>query len=120
MEELSREELLMFERQFLGFYITEHPLSTHIQDLEKRVTHRINALTQGRDAVIIGGIVTQVKKITTKNGGNEMAFVKIDDFTGTCELVVFPSVFERTKFTWTNDKVVLVKGKVSERDDRLS
>ncbi|OGG08382.1 DNA polymerase III subunit alpha [Candidatus Gottesmanbacteria bacterium RIFCSPHIGHO2_02_FULL_40_24] len=120
IEELSREELLMFEKQYLGFYITEHPLSSQIEDLEKRVTHRINALTQTKSTVIIGGIITQIKKITTRNGGNEMAFVKIDDFTGSCELVVFPAIFERTKLTWSTDRVVLVKGKISERDDRIS
>ena len=120
IEELSREELLMFEKQYLGFYITEHPLSSHIKDLEKRVTHRLNMLTSDKSTVIIGGIITQIKKITTRNGGQEMAFVKIDDFTGSCELVVFPSVYERTKFTWVTDKVVLIKGKVNEKDDRLS
>ena len=121
MEELSREELLLFEKQFLGFYITEHPLSNQINELEKRVSHRLNMLaSQVKSTVVVGGIITQVKKITTRNGGQEMAFVKIDDFTGSIELVVFPTVFERTKFTWISDKVVLVKGKVSEKDDRLA
>lgn len=120
MEELSKDELLMFEKLYLGFYITEHPLTSHIKEIEKRVTHRIGSLTKSNSTVIIGGIITQIKKILTKNGGNEMAFVKIDDFTGSCELVVFPKVYERTKFTWGPDKVILVKGKVSEKEDRLS
>ena len=120
IEELSREELLMFEKQYLGFYITEHPLNAHIKDLERRVTHRINMLASVKSTVIIGGIITKIKKITTRQGGQEMAFVKIDDFTGNCELIVFPKVFERTKFTWVSDKVVLIKGKVDQKDDRLS
>ena len=121
MEELSKEELLLFEKQFLGFYITEHPLTNQINDLEKRVSHRLNMLaSEVKSTVVIGGIVTQVKKITTRQGGQEMAFVKIDDFTGSIELVVFPAVYERTKFTWVADKVVLVKGKVSEKDERLT
>ncbi|OGG09430.1 DNA polymerase III subunit alpha [Candidatus Gottesmanbacteria bacterium RIFCSPLOWO2_02_FULL_42_29] len=121
MEELSKEELLLFEKQFLGFYITEHPLTNQINDLEKRVSHRLNMLaSEVKSTVVIGGIVTQVKKITTRQGGQEMAFVKIDDFTGSIELVVFPTVYERTKFTWVTDKVVLVKGKVSEKDERLA
>ena len=121
MEELSKDELLLFEKQFLGFYITEHPLTNQINDLEKRVSHRLSGLTsEVKSTVVIGGIVTQVKKITTRQGGQEMAFVKIDDFTGSIELVVFPTVYDRTKFTWITDKVVLVKGKVSEKDERLS
>ena len=77
-------------------------------------------LASVKSTVIIGGIITKIKKITTRQGGQEMAFVKIDDFTGNCELIVFPKVFERTKFTWVSDKVVLIKGKVDQKDDRLS
>lgn len=120
IDELSKEELLMFEKQYLGFYITEHPLTKHLKSLENKVTHKIGSLPQTQTTVVVGGIITQIKKITTRKNGNEMAFVKLDDFTGNVELVVFPSVYERTKFIWTTDKVVLVKGKVNEREDRLS
>lgn len=120
MEELSREELLFFEKQMLGFYLTEHPLASYIKKLEVKVSHRINTLTPGNSSVIIGGIITQVKKIFTRNGGKEMAFVKIDDLTASIELVVFPSVYERTKHLWITDRVILIKGKVSEKEDRLT
>jgi len=120
IEELSKEELLLFEKQLLGFYLTEHPLTPYISLLEKKVTHRINALSPIKTSIIIGGLITQVKKIFTKNGNNEMAFVKIDDFTDTIELVVFPSVYERTRNLWLVDKVILIKGKVNQREDRLS
>ena len=120
IEELSREQLLMFEKQYLGFYITQHPLTSHIKDLEKRVTHRLNMLPNSSSTVIIGGIITKIKKIITRKSGAEMAFVKIDDFTAQCELIVFPKIFERTKYAWVSDKVVLVKGKIDQKDDRLS
>ncbi|MBI5452648.1 DNA polymerase III subunit alpha [Candidatus Gottesmanbacteria bacterium] len=120
IEELEKEELLLFEKELLGFYLTEHPLTNYLEKLEKRVTHRIVSLTLSRSQVIIGGLITQIKKITTKSTNSEMAFVKLDDMTGTIELVVFPSVFERTKNLWVRDKVILVKGKVNEREERLS
>lgn len=120
IEELSKEELLLFEKELLGFYLSEHPLTPVLPLLEKKVTHRINTLTNTHNTIIIGGIITQVKKIYTKKGNNEMAFIKIDDFTGSIELVVFPSTFARTKNFWVHDKVVFVKGKVNEREDRLS
>lgn len=120
VEELSKPELLMFEKQLLGFYLTEHPLTRVLPVLERKVTNRITGLTPSRIPVVIGGIITAVRKIITRNGGNEMAFVKIDDFTGTMELVVFPSVYERTKSYWITDRIVLVKGKVDEKDERLS
>ena len=120
IEELSKEELLLFEKDLLGFYITEHPLASKISQLEKKVTHRINSLTSQDKTVVIGGIVTQAKKITTKSTNAEMAFVKIDDFTGAIELIVFPSIYERTKSLWYQDRVVLIKGKVSQKDDRIT
>ncbi len=120
VEELSKEELLAFERDLLGFFLTEHPLTSKIQILEKKVTHRINALTVSVIPVVIGGLITQVRKIITKKSGSEMAFVKIDDFTGSIELVIFPTVYERTKYLWINDNIILVKGRVSEREERLS
>lgn len=120
MDELNHEEMLQFEKLYLGFYISEHPLTQHLTLLEKKVTHRIVNLIADRSQVIIGGLVTSVKKIFTKNGGSEMAFVKIDDFTATVELVVFPSVFERTRNLWIPDRVILVRGKVNEKDDRIT
>ena len=120
VEELSKEELLAFERDLLGFFLSEHPLTSKIQILEKKVTHRINSLSVSPTPVVIGGLVTQVRKIITKKSGSEMAFVKIDDFTGSIELVIFPSVYERTKYLWINDNIILVKGRVNEREERLS
>ncbi len=120
VEELSREELLLFEKELLGFYLTEHPLNAYLPLLEKKVSHRISALTEGDRSVVIGGIISSVKKIITKNGGKEMAFVKLDDLTATIELVVFPSVYERTKNIWRTDQVILLKGKVTEKEERLS
>ncbi len=120
IEELSKEELLLFEKELLGFYLTEHPLAEKIEKLEKRVTHRVLNLTPSRNQVIIGGLITSVKKITTKSTNNEMAFVKIDDMTGTVELVVFPTIYQKSKNLWIRDKAILVKGKVNEREERLS
>ncbi|OGG26806.1 DNA polymerase III subunit alpha [Candidatus Gottesmanbacteria bacterium RIFCSPLOWO2_01_FULL_39_12b] len=120
IEELSKEELLLFEKELLGFYLTEHPLTPLLPTLEKKVTHRINTLSEAKSTVIIGGLISSVKKIFTKNGNNEMAFVKLDDFTGAIELVIFPSVFERTRYLWRQDAVILVKGNINEREDRLT
>lgn len=120
MEELSKDELLLFEKELLGFYLTEHPLTSLLDKLVQKVTHRINTLTSQNTSVIIGGIVTQVRKIITKTSGSEMAFVKIDDFTASIELVVFPSIYERTKNFWYTDRIVLVKGKISQKEERLS
>jgi DNA polymerase-3 subunit alpha len=49
-----------------------------------------------------------------------MAFVKIDDFTGSIELIVFPSVYTKTKSLWVTDRIILVKGKVGEKEERMN
>ncbi|OGF99924.1 hypothetical protein A2Y99_03010 [Candidatus Gottesmanbacteria bacterium RBG_13_37_7] len=121
VEELSRQELLLFEKSLLGFYLTEHPLSPYIGMLEKKVTHKISELNSGiKTSIILGGLITQVKKIFTKTSNDEMAFVRVDDWTGGIEFVVFPSIYKRTKKIWLTDRVILAKGKLNQRNDRLS
>lgn len=120
MDELTKEELLMFEKELLGFYLTEHPLSPFLERLIPRVTHRICDVIPTKSQIIVGGIISQVKKIVTKKSGKEMAFVKIDDMTAIIEVVIFPSIYEKTKNIWASDRVVLVKGKVDEKEDRFT
>lgn len=120
IEELPKENLLQFEREMLGFYLTEHPLTPYISVLEKKVSDRIINLTVSKKTVVIGGIITQMKKIITKSTNSEMAFVKLDDFTSTVELVVFPKVFAITRELWKVDRPILVKGRVNEKDERLA
>lgn len=122
VDELSREELLSFEKELLGFYLTEHPLNSVAAILNKKITHTIGSLSFYKSAksVIIGGIISQVKKIITKKGNNEMAFVRLEDKSGFIELVVFPRIYQETKSYWVNDQIVLVKGKVSRKEERIS
>lgn len=120
MEDIARPELVQFEKELLGFYLSYHPLTPYLGIIEKKTTHRLNALPEGKATVVVGGLITNVKKILTKANNSEMAFVRIDDFTGSVELVVFPSTYERTRRTWATDLPVLVKGKLSTKDDRLT
>jgi len=120
MDELPRKELLLCEKELLGFYLTQHPLSPYIDFIAKKVTHRINTLPQEKKTVIIGGLITSVKKIITKAQGSEMLFIRLDDFTGTVEVVVFPSTYERTRHIWIQDQPVLIKGKLNMRDEQLT
>ena len=120
IEELTRDELLKFEKELLGFYLTEHPLTRLITDLAKKVSHRIYELTPSTRPIVTGGIVTQVKKIVTRAGNNEMAFVRINDLTGEVELIVFPKVYAKTRDLWVNDRIILVKGMAREKEDRMT
>jgi len=120
--ELSSQELLAFEKELLGFYLTAHPLEKALERLKDndKIT-QISSLTPERvgDRIQTVGLVTQVKKILTRNGGKEMAFVRLEDLSGSIEAVIFPKIYALTGSVWERDKAVMVSGKVDQKDDRL-
>lgn len=123
IEEFSKTELLRFEREFLGFYLTEHPLAPVLEKLLPQVTHRIGDLTIEEHVgktIKIGGIISQIRHTITKNGGNEMAFCRLEDQTGSIEIVVFPKVFSQSRSFWITDRIILIQGKVDNREEKLS
>jgi len=122
MEELSRPELLRFEKELLGFYLTEHPMSAHLHKIANKVSHEIGSISSADvdSPVVIGGIISTIKKIITKSGGKEMAFLRLSDLTGSIEVVIFPRLFATAKNNLLVDTVVIIKGKVSEKDERLA
>jgi len=122
IEELTTQERLSFEKQLFGFYLTDHPLRPFLKLISSKTTHQIKdlPLVKPKGRVTIGGIIKRVKKIMTKRSNNEMAFVRIGDLTGSVELVVFPRVYSQTKSAWINDGIVLVKGKIEEKDKGIT
>ena len=122
VSKLSQSELLAFEKELLGFYLTMHPLEPHrktLMGLSLTVISDIGINRVG-ERVTVAGIVVGVKKITTKASNHEMAFVKLEDLTGTLEVVVFPKIYARTTDLWVRDQFVEVSGKIDEKDDRLT
>lgn len=113
--QLNRD-LLLWERELLGLYLSQHPLSIYDNYLSEQTVH-FKELNPDMDGLStqVGGIVLSVREITTKSG-QKMAFVKLEDLTGECELVLFPSSYQQTLGLWEQDKVVLARGKVSSKD----
>lgn len=118
VSEFSDDEIEQFERQLLGFSLSGKPVSEIIGSLELKATHKINEIspedTHGR--VRIAGVVREVREILTKNG-SEMAFIKIEDPTGTIELVFFPRIYKTSKALCVDNKPLLVSAKVDSRND---
>lgn len=121
-EQLAERDMLLSERELLGLYISRHPLDNYGEYLEENAL-AIADINDSMDnkAITVGGVVTSVRSITTKNG-SKMAFVKIEDKSGECELIVFPGVYEKLNTVWQQDQVVIAKGKVNykDRDGNLS
>jgi len=122
LPELPKKQLLAYEKELLGFYLTEHPMAEAMKRLSESAGMKINEITPEKvgSRVSISGIVVSVKKIVTKASNSEMAFARIEDLTGSVELVVFPKVYARTTSLWTGDIIVSASGKVDEKDDRLT
>jgi DNA polymerase-3 subunit alpha len=111
----SREQLL-WERELLGLYLSQHPLSMYATYLAEQ-TMPLAELKPEHDskAVVVGGAITDMREITTKNG-SKMAFVKLEDQSGELELILFPNAYQQTAGLWERDRVVLARGKLSAKD----
>ncbi len=121
VNELPSHELLSFEKELLGFYLTAHPLEKTLDQIRMPGTVTVAQLERDHagEKVQLIGLITQVKKIITKSGGSEMAFLRIEDLTGTIEVVVFPKLYARTSGILVRDTVVAISGKMDEKEDRL-
>lgn len=118
--EFSDDELQSLERQLLGFSLSAKPIRELLGELSNYVTHKISEISPEQvhgEIVKVAGVVTEVRVVLTKNTSAEMAFVKIEDETGTLNVVVFPKIYERTRNVWVDYKPVLLSGKVDSRDD---
>ena len=117
-EEISRKQLLAWEKELIGVYISKHPL-TYVSDLLKgRVTHQTAQITEELDKqkVVIGGTINDARRITTKKG-DTMCVVQLEDMTGSIGVTVFPRTYEETAELWAEDTVVIVSGEVQVRRD---
>ncbi|MDP2909586.1 MAG: DNA polymerase III subunit alpha [bacterium] len=112
----SNLERLNWEKELLGLYVTSHPLKDfqNILDQTKPLKDLKNCYMKQR--VRVGGIVSSVKKIITKNG-QPMLFVKLEDLSEKAEIVVFPSTLERYPSAFEENKILLISGTVDHRDN---
>ncbi|WP_273266102.1 DNA polymerase III subunit alpha [Flexistipes sinusarabici] len=120
VEEMPENELLKFEKEILGFYITNHPLSTYsaVLDLFSMKTTELSGYSDDTQ-VTLGGIVKAIKTHITKKG-ERMAFVTLEDIEGTIDLVVFPSVFREHLRNIEEDRILIVKGKYNSDEEKES
>lgn len=116
--EWPENQLLAYERDLLGFYVTAHPLSRFAKILKIYATAYTDTLSEFRDQaeVTMGGIVDTLKEIITKKG-DKMAFLGLQDLNGSCEVVVFPELYKNSTALMQKDATIFIKGKVNARDD---
>jgi DNA polymerase III subunit alpha len=116
-DEFEPRELLRLERETLGTFLSEHPL-TEVRDLlQARVDCSLSALASSPDGawVRVGGLVTERKRIRTKRG-DPMVFATLDDLEGQVELLVFNAALASSESALEPDRVVLVRGRVDHKE----
>jgi len=119
-KKLTTREKLAWEKELLGIYLSEHPINEYKELLLKNnVTPIVNLTEEMSNQVIkIGGIIVTLQKIQTRNN-QTMYFAGIEDDTAKTELIVFPKIVEEDATFWSVGKAILVKGKVSTKDNQI-
>ena len=117
---LDERELLIMEKESLGFYISGHPLARYEQLIEKYTTGDAVSLKEAPDGqmVRIGGLIKSTKTIRTRKG-ELMGFVGLEDLNGAVEVVLFPGVFAEASALLVDDLAVLVHGEVKREENAV-
>ncbi len=120
--EAPTRERLRWEKELLGLYLSDHPLKEIAEAIGPYVTAysgdlRDESLDQQR--VVVGGIVTGVRTVITKARAT-MAIATVEDLQGSIEVVVFPRLYETTRATWIEGRILLVSGRVDHKAEEVS
>ena len=117
---LSQRERLAWEKETLGLFFSDHPFQEASRWLLRQVTPTAQLSPEsGSEKVKVAGVVSHVKRITTKAKKELMAVATLEDLHGSIEVTIFPRTYAKTEQVWQEDAVVIVEGKVELRDERL-
>lgn len=111
----SKNEKIIWEKELLGMFVSSHPM----EDIQKRIKNNlkieeIQSEMSGR-IIKVAGVVSKIQKITTK-AGQPMLFLEIEDLTAKIETLVFPNVLESNPLLFQENKILEIKGRVSDKD----
>jgi len=113
------DEEVQWEKELLGMYISQHPLSSHQEFLKDKIILIKDLAKQKKDSrVKIAGVITKITRFITKSG-KPMLFVGLEDLTGKIEALVFAGVLERNPVVWQEGKIINLTGRLTDKDDQL-
>ncbi len=143
IKEFDKRYTLAMEKEMTGLYLTGHPLDEYAKSLRNQTSMEIETIMSSQqileddtlpdemmteallknadiiedgEKVIIGGIITEVSRKVTRNN-NIMAFLKLEDLTGTIEVIVFPNTLQKVNYMVEVDQLIVIRGKLSIRED---
>jgi len=120
VEEWSAKELLAFEKEALGFYISGHPLDRYRADLSRYASATTSDFSEARrepGPASLGGVVTAYRERVTRRGDGKLAFFQLEDSYGQLEVIVFPKTFEKLRHVLISDEPLLCSGKVVDEGE---
>jgi len=116
IDEFSLEEILGFEKELFGFYLTHDPIQKELGKFASLATHRLNQLEEETgNRVRVVGSITNLRLTLTRKNQQEMAFLTIRDETGQVEAVIFPKTFVESRSELQLNTVILIEGRVERR-----
>ena len=129
VSEYSKEDLLAFEKEVLGFYISGHPLEEYEEQWKNGISHvttdflpveegELPKVHDGERAIVGGMITAKTMKATKTN--KMMAFLNVEDLVGNVEVIVFPRDYEKNAALLNVDSKVFVSGRISAEEDKAS
>jgi DNA polymerase III subunit alpha len=119
VEDYPLPEKLRLEKEYIGFYISEHPLKAINQAAQILSPISLVALSEQKASQKVSAVVmlNSVRKIITKKG-DPMAFVQMEDITGEAEGTIFPSTYEELEPLLEEGKQLIIWGKAQKRNDK--
>ena len=123
--EWSKRDKLAFEREMLGLYVSDHPLAGLEIQLAKHASSTILEVLGGDVAadgehVTVAGLITSVQHRTARNSGNQYGLITVEDFAGEITVMFLGKTYQEFSPALTNDAIVVVRGRVSVRDDGMN
>jgi DNA polymerase-3 subunit alpha len=131
VEEFDKEMLLAFEKELMGVYVSGHPLEDYVKLLDKNVTAHASEFMLDEETgkvkvedgkmAVIGGMITAVTTKYTKQG-KAMAFITLEDLTGSVEVIVFPNSYDGARGLIAENSKVFINGRIQadeEKDAKL-
>ena len=117
--EWPENQLLAYEKELLGFYVTKHPLAQFDKMLKSYSTATTATLSTRADGdeIRIGGILSKVKLTVTKRTNEKMAIATLEDLEGSVDVLIFPSTFAKAAALVKQETIVFVNGRLSLREE---
>jgi DNA polymerase-3 subunit alpha len=127
--EYTMEQLLSFEKEVLGIYVSGHPLEAYEELMKKNITattldfamdEETNEVkVRDGDTATVGGMISQ-KTIKTTRNNTMMAFITLEDMVGAVEIIIFPRDYEKYKIYLSEDNKILVRGKITVEEEKAA